>query len=83
MLGSPLDRMKDSQESKLLDDIVFLFRECEKQAVISEGLNYQIGESEIKRSAELEDKIESILSGENNLDVYTLMRILQKKMNYE
>ena len=83
VLGSPLDRMKDSQESKLLDDIVFLFRECEKQAVISEGLNYQIGESEIKRSAELEDKIESILSGENNLDVYTLMRILQKKMNYE
>ena len=30
VLGSPLDRMRDESEAKLLDDIVFLFRECEK-----------------------------------------------------
>ena len=81
VLGSPLDRMRDEAEPKLLDDIVFLFRECEKQAVISEGLNYKIDETEEQRSAELESKIDSILSGDNNLDVYTLMRILQKRIN--
>lgn len=81
VLGSPLDRMHDDQEPQLLDDIVFLFRECEKQAVISEGLNYKIDESEEKKSAVLEAKINGILSGDNNLDVYTLMKILQKKMN--
>lgn len=80
VLGSPLDRMKDEQEPQLLDDLVFLFRECEKQAVISEGLNYKIDESEEEKSSALEAKINDILSGDNNLDVYTLMRILQKKM---
>ena len=83
VLGSPLDRMTDDKEPKLLDDMVFLFRECEKMAIVSEGLNYKIDESEEKRSVELESKIESILSGDSNLDVYTLMRILQKRMSNE
>ena len=83
VLGAPLDRMKDSQEPKLLDDLVYLFKECEKQAVVAESLNYQIGEQEQQLSAEMEHKIEAILSGENNLDIYTLMRILQKKINNE
>lgn len=81
VLGSPLDRLRDEQEEKLLDDLIYLFRECEKQSVISEGLNYKIDEREEQRSAELEQKIDSILSGDDNLDVYTLMRILQKRMN--
>lgn len=82
-LGSPLDRMRDEQEAQLLDDLVFLFRECEKQAIISEGLTYRIDESEKQRSADLESRIDSILSGDNNLDVFTLMRILQKRLNHE
>ena len=63
------------------DDIVFLFKECEQKAVLSESLNYKIDEKEEARSQELESKINNILSGDNNLDVYTLMRILQKKLN--
>lgn len=81
VLNSPLDRMRDEQEPKLLDDLVFLFRECEKQAVISEGLNYKIDEKEEKLSSDLETKINKILSGNENLDVYTLTRILQKMIN--
>lgn len=81
VLGSPLDRLRDEQEPKLLDDLIYLFRECEKQAVLSEGLNYKIDEKEEVKSAELEKKIESILSGDDNLDIYTIMRILQKRMN--
>lgn len=83
VLGSPLDRMRDEQEVQMLDDIVYLYRECEKIAVVSEGLNYKIDENEEVKANVLESKINSILSGDKNLDVYTLMRILQKKMNYE
>lgn len=81
VLNSPLDRMRDEQEPKLLDDLVFLFRECERQAVISEGLNYKIDEKEEMLSNDLESKINKILSGNDNLDVYTLTRILQKKLH--
>lgn len=81
VLGSPLDRMRDDQEPQLLDDMVYLFRECEKQAVISEGLDYKIDEAEEEKACALEAKIDNILSGDVNLDVYTLVRILQKKMN--
>ncbi len=81
VLGSPLDRMTDDKEPKLHDDIVFLFKECEQKAVLSESLNYKIDEKEEARSQELESKINDILSGDNNLDVYTLMRLLQKKLN--
>ena len=83
VLDSPLDRMRDEQEQQLLDDIVFLFRECEKQAVMSERLNYKIDKIEEEKACVLEAKINRILSGDDNLDIYTLMRILQKKMNYE
>jgi len=81
VLGSPLERMTDDQEPKLHDDIVYLFKECEQKAVLSESLNYKIDETEEKRSQELESKINKLLTGNNNLDVYTLMRILQKKLN--
>ena len=81
VLGSPLERMTDDQEPKLHDDIVYLFKECEQKAVLSESLNYKIDEKEEQRSHELESKINDLLTGDNNLDVYTLMRILQKKLN--
>ena len=81
VLGSPLDRMSDEQEPKLHDDIVFLFKECEQKAILSQSLNYKIDETEEKRSHELESKINKLLTGDNNLDVYTLMRILQTKLN--
>ena len=81
VLGSPLDRITDDQEPKLHDDIVFLFKECEQKAVLSERINYKVDDKEEVRSYELELKINDILSGDDNLDVYTLMRILQKKLN--
>lgn len=83
VLGSPLERMTDDQEPKLHDDIVFLFKECEQKAVLSESVNYKIDEKEEKLSRELELKINNMLTGDNNLDVYTLMRILQKKLNHD
>ena len=81
VLGSPLERMNDNEEPKLHDDLVFLFKECEQKAVLSESLNYKIDETEEKRSQELESKIIKLLTGDSNLDIYTLMRILQKRLN--
>lgn len=81
VLDSPLDRLTDDQEPKLHDDLVFLFRECEQNAVLSESLNYTIDEAEEQRSKQLETKLDALLSGDNNLDVYTLMRMLQKRIS--
>ena len=83
VLDAPLDRLRDEQEPKLHDDLVYLFKECEQKAILSEKVNYIIDEKEEQRSLELESKISKLLSGDNNLDVYTLMRILQKKINHE
>ena len=81
VLGSPLERMTDNLEPRLHDDLVFLFKECEQKAVLSESLNYKIDEKKEKRSYELELKINDLLTGDNNLDIYTLRRILQKKLS--
>lgn len=81
VLGTPLERMTDDQEPKLHDDIIFLFKQCEQNAVLSESLNYKIDEKDECRSRELESKINNLLTGNNNLDVYTLLRILQNKLS--
>ena len=81
VVGTPLERLTDEQEPKLHDDLVFLFRECEQKAILSESLKYKIDEAEEKRSKMLEEKINNVLTGDSNLDVYTLMKILQKKIN--
>lgn len=83
VLDTPLERMRDEQEPKLHDDLVFLFKECEQKAILSESTNYKIDETEEAKSNALEAKIDAILTGDNNLDVYTLMRILQKRLNNE
>lgn len=79
-LDIPLDRLRDDQEEQLTDNIVFLFRECEKQAIVSEALSYNVNETEKSRSRELESKIEEQLSDDVNLNVYALMNILKRKM---
>lgn len=82
VLGSPLERLTDDQEPQLHDDLVFLFKECEQKAVLSERLDYKVDEQEERRSRELESRINNLLTGDDNLDVYTLMRILQKRLNH-
>lgn len=83
VLDKPLERLSDEEEPKLHDDLVFLFKECEQKAILSENLNYRIDEAEELRSRELEAKINEVLTGESNLDIYTLMRMLQKRLDNE
>ena len=100
-----LDSLRDDQEDKLADELIFLFRECEKYADISKHINsetdkfeaysidmvtnkgtnvktqtYVLPENEKEKSEKLKMKIENLLSGDNNLDVCTLLAIINEKI---
>ena len=104
ILEQRLDSLRDEQEDKLADDLVYLFRECEKYSSISQRLTdsetsdafsfdmvtnkgtnvrtqtYILPEKDKKRALELEEHINNILSGDNNVDVCTLLALLNKKL---
>ena len=104
ILEQRLDALRDEQEDKLADDLIYLFRECEKYSDIShkagdsekneaysfdmvtnKGTNvrtqtYVLPEKDKSKADELEKKISKLLSGDNNIDVCTLLSILNKKM---
>lgn len=80
-LGKPLDRLHDDEEPKLHDDLVYLMRECERQAIVSAQLDYTVTADQVERSARLEKQLDEILTGDTNLDTYTLTRMLQKLLN--
>lgn len=104
ILEQRLDALRDEQEEKLADDLVYLFHECEKYSAISKHTNkgdnneaysfdlvtnkgtnvrtqtYVLPEKDKERSSELEIKISKLLSGDTNVDVCTLLSILNKKM---
>lgn len=105
ILEQRLDNLKDEQEDKLVDDLVYLFRECEKYSditqktsgsdqneafsfdmVTNKGTNirtqtYILPEKDKSKADELEFKITKILSGDTNIDICTLLSILNKKLN--
>lgn len=105
ILEQRLDALRDEQEDKLSDDLVYLFRECEKYSDISakvgeeekadaysfdmvtnKGTNvrtqtYILLDKDRKKAFELERQINQLLSGDINIDVCTLLSILNKKMN--
>lgn len=103
VLDQRLDALRDEQEDKLADDLVYLFRECEKYSSISQLLDtekndaysfdmvtnkgtnvraqtYILPEKDKKRATELEEKIQLILSGDSNIDICTLLSILNKRL---
>lgn len=104
ILEQRLDALRDEQEDKLADDLVYLLRECEKYSDISKKVGdkeqneaysfdmvtskgssvrtqtYVLPEKDKSKVADLEKKINQLLSGDNNVDVCTLLSILSKKM---
>lgn len=104
LLGKQLETMKDEQEEKLLNDLVYMMRACEKYADITKktkgqkesvaysfdlvsnrGTNlktqtFVLPKTESEQAAALESKIEGLLSGEDNLDVYALLTVLNKRL---
>ena len=104
ILEQRLDALRDEQEDKLTDDLVYLFRECEKYSSISQKLSdsdksdaysfdmvtnkgtsvrtqtYILPEKDKHQAEDLEARINELLSGNNNVDVCTLLSILNKKI---
>lgn len=103
ILEHKLESLRDEEEDKLADDLIYLFRECEKYADISKKTiadndvaysfdmvsntgtiirtqTYVLPEKDKKRVSELEQKINAILSGNSNVEICTLLEILNKKM---
>ena len=105
ILEQRLETLRDEQEEKLVDDLIYMFRTCEKYSSISQktddldkndaysfdmvtnrGTNirtqtYILPEKDKQQVADLEAQINGLLSGDTNLDVCTLLSILNKKMN--
>ena len=104
ILEQRLDALRDEQEDKLTDDLVYLFKECEKYSDISQKTGnsdrneaysfdmvtnmgtsvrtrtYVLPEKDKSKAVDLEKKISKLLSGDTNIDVCTLLSILNKKM---
>lgn len=104
VLDHKLESLRDEEEEKLSNDLVYMFRECEKYADISQKADdltgceaysfdmvsskgesfytqtYILPESDKQRSTKLEERINQLLTGDNNLDVCTLLSILNKKI---
>ena len=105
ILEQRLDALRDEQEEKLVDDLIYMFRTCEKYSSISQKLadfekndaysfdlvtnrgtnvrtqTYVLPEKDKRRAKELEGQINVLLSGDTNIDVCTLLAILNKKLN--
>lgn len=101
-LDQPLERLRDEQEEKLINELIILFQECERYADISKvnddgsevyafdlvsnrGDNikpqtYQLYEQDKAKVTELETKINELLSGDDNVDVVALLKILKERM---
>ncbi len=104
ILEQRLDSLRDEQENKLSDDLIYLFRECEKYSDISKNIGdidkndaysfdlvtskgtsvrtqtYILPEKDKSKAASLEKDILDKLTGDINIDVCTLLSILNKKM---
>ena len=104
ILEQRLDALRDEQEEKLVDDLIYMFRTCEKYSSILKKTDdldkndaysfdmatnrgtdvrtqtYILPEKDKQQAADLEEQISRLLSGDTNLDVCTLLSILNKKI---
>lgn len=102
-LDQSLERLRDEQEEQLEDNLIFLFRECERYANISslttegseeeafsfgmvsnkgdnlQNRTYILPPKEKAASAKLEEKISKLLTGNDDIDVCTLLRIIKRR----
>ena len=103
VLEHKLESLRDEEEDKLADDLIYLFRECEKYVDISNRLvadsdtaysfdmvtntgsnirtqTFVFSEKDKNKVLELEEKITKLLSGDNNIDICSLLEIINKKL---
>ena len=105
ILEQRLDALRDEQEEKLVDDLIYMFRTCEKYSSISQKAEdldhsdaysfdmvsnrgadirtqtYVLPEKDKGRAVKLEKQIRGILTGEDNIDICTLLGVLNRMMS--
>lgn len=79
-MNQPLERLRDEQEPMLMEKLVYMFRECEKQIVVSNEMNYHISDADQRKAHLAEKRIEEMLSGNTDLDIHILLNVLKRKM---
>ena len=104
VLDQRLDTLRDEREDKLVDDLIYMFRSCEKYADISRKTDeadksdaysfdmvtnrgtdvrtqtYILPDKDKQQAEDLEARISKLLSDDTNVDVSTLLSILNKKI---
>ena len=103
-LDQPLERLRDNQEEKLIEELIELFKECEKYADISkvktknddevysfdlvsaDGVlvkpqTYQLNGKDKAESQKLEESLNVVLKGHDNVAIVTLLRMLKGRIN--
>ena len=96
--------MRDNQEEKLIEELIELFKECEKYADISkvktknddevysfdlvsaDGVlvkpqTYQLNGKDKAESQKLEESLNVVLKGHDNVAIVTLLRMLKGRIN--
>ena len=103
VLDKRLEQTKDKEEERLIDELIFLFRELDRYVDISRieeqpddevfsfemattkgsmhrQQTYRLTSGQKERAETVEQKILSQLTGDNNLDVCILLRMLNEKL---
>lgn len=105
ILDKQLENILDEEESYLIDNLIYSFKELEKYIDISNkgfesnddfirvelisnqgSISPQIihlNEQKSDKATKLENKINKLLSGDNEIDAYALLNILKKKFKDE
>lgn len=69
-----------SKESVAYNDVAYSFDMVSNTGTNIRTQTYVLPEKDKKRVSELEQKINQVLSGNDNVDICTLLEILNKKM---
>lgn len=104
VLDKRLEQLKDKEEEKMVDEILFLFRELDRYVDISQlddfmtndeaysfemastkgashkQQTFRLSSGQVAQANEIEKQIISQLSGDENLDVCVLLRLLNEKL---
>ena len=64
-----------------IDDDIYAFDLVSTRGADMKNQTYRLPEKDKQRSKELEHKINSLLSGDTNFDICTLLSILNSKIN--
>lgn len=80
VLGKPLLQLTDAEEQPLIQQLVYLFEECEAKAVLSRAMQLDAPEKKSEQVAVLERNISALLTGHVAIDRKALVKLLKQQL---